>query len=268
MTGSSGTSPHSGQQDSARLVSGPSPPESQRLEVSRRRARRPWRVSRDPRARRYSRTVLRDRRRPRAIARIECCCPASSQSCFTVGRPSMDTSQGVMSPREAPTARGGSVFDRRCWVSFHRRCGWQVLPRDDPHLRFFETQQGNGIERPGIERRAWYRAQDWVVFVVVAGDTRCTTAWRSRASGFREDAKTWVLVTRKVLDVLRCPWEAMRGSGHGPELCDERESGHDPAGAPELGCVWRLVISAQDRRSEHRDRLSRQRQDNASSLGS
>jgi hypothetical protein len=110
MTGSSGTSPHSGQQDAARLVSGPSPPESQRLEVARRRARRPWRVSRDPRARRYSRTVLRDRRRPRAIARIECCCPPSSQSCFTVGRPSMDTSQGVMSPREAPTARGGGQF--------------------------------------------------------------------------------------------------------------------------------------------------------------
>jgi hypothetical protein len=46
-----------------------------------------------PGAHRYFRTVFRDRRSSRAIARIECCCPASSQSCFTVGPPSMGTSR-------------------------------------------------------------------------------------------------------------------------------------------------------------------------------
>src|SRR5262249_36055652 len=71
-----------------------------------------------PGARRYFRTVLRERLSSRAIARMECCWPASSQSCFTVGPPSIGTSQGVM-PQETPRRpRGGSLFDRRYWVTF------------------------------------------------------------------------------------------------------------------------------------------------------
>jgi hypothetical protein len=52
---------------------------------------------------------------------LQCCCPASSQSCFTVGPPSMATSQGVMAQERPRRPEGGSIFDRRYWVSFHRR---------------------------------------------------------------------------------------------------------------------------------------------------